>query len=65
MPPTDEQPSARDVCFTLQEWTHVLIWDLFVGRYIWLDGRHTHCMQVVGCSAHAALARYSLHTTRL
>ena len=22
-----------------EEWTHVLIWDLFVGRYIWLDGR--------------------------
>lgn len=21
-----------------QEWSHVLTWDLFVGRYIWLDG---------------------------
>ena len=25
--------------FAAEEWTHVLIWDLFVGRYIWLDGR--------------------------
>jgi len=27
--------------FTLQvaeEWSHVLTWDLFIGRYIWLDG---------------------------
>ena len=24
--------------FAAEEWTHVLIWDLFVGRYIWLDG---------------------------
>jgi len=26
--------------FAAEEWTHVLIWDLFVGRYIWLDGRN-------------------------
>ena len=25
--------------FVAEEWTHALIWDLFVGRYIWLDGR--------------------------
>ena len=25
--------------FVAEEWPHVLIWDLFVGRYIWLDGR--------------------------
>ena len=25
--------------FAAEEWTHVLIWDLFVGRWIWLDGR--------------------------
>ena len=25
--------------FAAEEWTHVLVWDLFVGRYIWLDGR--------------------------
>jgi hypothetical protein len=25
--------------FVAEEWTHTLIWDLFVGRYIWLDGR--------------------------
>ncbi|KAJ1444963.1 hypothetical protein M885DRAFT_454213 [Pelagophyceae sp. CCMP2097] len=24
--------------FVAEEWPHVLIWDLFVGRYIWLDG---------------------------
>ena len=24
--------------FAAEEWTHVLIWDLFVGRWIWLDG---------------------------
>jgi hypothetical protein len=24
--------------FAAEEWTHVLIWDIFVGRYIWLDG---------------------------
>lgn len=24
--------------FAAEEWTHVLIWDLFVGRFIWLDG---------------------------
>ena len=24
--------------FVAEEWTHVLCWDLFVGRYIWLDG---------------------------
>ena len=23
--------------FAAEEWTHVLIWDLFVGRAIWLD----------------------------
>ena len=25
--------------FVAEEWTHALIWDLFVGRFIWLDGR--------------------------
>ena len=25
--------------FISEEWTHTLIWDLFVGRFIWLDGR--------------------------
>jgi len=24
--------------FVSEEWSHVLVWDLFVGRYIWLDG---------------------------
>ena len=24
--------------FVTEEWSHVLIWDLFVGRYIWMDG---------------------------
>lgn len=24
--------------FVAEEWPHVLTWDLFVGRYIWLDG---------------------------
>jgi hypothetical protein len=24
--------------FTAEEWSHVLTWDLFVGRWIWLDG---------------------------
>eukprot|EP00636_Phaeomonas_parva_P006651 CAMPEP_0118878890 /NCGR_PEP_ID=MMETSP1163-20130328/18757_1 /TAXON_ID=124430 /ORGANISM="Phaeomonas parva, Strain CCMP2877" /LENGTH=251 /DNA_ID=CAMNT_0006814865 /DNA_START=95 /DNA_END=850 /DNA_ORIENTATION=+ len=24
--------------FVSEEWSHVLTWDLFVGRYIWLDG---------------------------
>ena len=24
--------------FVTEEWSHVLTWDLFVGRYIWLDG---------------------------
>ena len=24
--------------FVAEEWSHVLTWDLFVGRYIWLDG---------------------------
>ena len=24
--------------FVAEEWPHVLIWDLFVGRYIWKDG---------------------------
>ena len=25
--------------FVSEEWPHVLIWDLLVGRFIWLDGR--------------------------
>ena len=25
--------------FVAEEWTHALIWDLFVARFIWLDGR--------------------------
>jgi hypothetical protein len=25
--------------FAAEEWTHELIWDLFVGRWIWLEGR--------------------------
>lgn len=24
--------------FITEEWSHVLTWDLFVGRWIWLDG---------------------------
>lgn len=24
--------------FVAEEWSHVLTWDLFIGRYIWLDG---------------------------
>lgn len=24
--------------FVAEEWPHVLTWDLFVGRWIWLDG---------------------------
>jgi hypothetical protein len=24
--------------FVAEEWSHVLTWDLFVGRYVWLDG---------------------------
>jgi hypothetical protein len=24
--------------FVAEEWSHVLTWDLFVGRFIWLDG---------------------------
>ena len=23
----------------MRRWTHVLVWDLFVGRWIWLDGQ--------------------------
>lgn len=29
----DEYPN-----FVAEEWSHVLTWDIFVGRYIWLDG---------------------------
>ena len=25
--------------FAAEEWTHELTWDLFVGRWIWLEGR--------------------------
>ena len=25
--------------FAAEEWTHELVWDLFVGRWIWLEGR--------------------------
>jgi len=25
--------------FVSEEWSHVLSWDLFVGRWVWLDGR--------------------------
>lgn len=24
--------------FVAEEWSHVLTWDLFIGRWIWLDG---------------------------
>ena len=24
--------------FVAEEWSHVLTWDLFVGRYVWMDG---------------------------
>lgn len=24
--------------FVAEEWSHVLTWDLFVGRFVWLDG---------------------------
>ena len=24
--------------FVSEEWSHVLTWDLFVGRWVWLDG---------------------------
>ena len=32
------QGMMQYVNFVSEEWPHVLIWDLFVGRYIWLDG---------------------------
>ncbi len=25
--------------FVSEEWAHVLVWDLFAGRYVWLEGR--------------------------
>ena len=28
----------------LQEWTHELTWDLFVGRWIWLEGRRREAL---------------------
>jgi hypothetical protein len=24
--------------FVAEEWSHVLTWDIFVGRYVWMDG---------------------------
>jgi len=32
------QHMMQYVNFVSEEWPHVLIWDLFVGRWIWLDG---------------------------
>mmetsp|Transcript_23682 Transcript_23682/g.71026 ORF Transcript_23682/g.71026 Transcript_23682/m.71026 type:complete len:231 (+) Transcript_23682:108-800(+) len=32
------QHMMQYVNFVSEEWPHVLIWDLFVGRFIWLDG---------------------------
>mmetsp|Transcript_17817 Transcript_17817/g.54812 ORF Transcript_17817/g.54812 Transcript_17817/m.54812 type:complete len:234 (+) Transcript_17817:339-1040(+) len=32
------QSMMQYVNFVSEEWPHVLIWDLFVGRWIWLDG---------------------------
>lgn len=29
----------RSPGFVSEEWSHVLVWDLFVGRWIWLDGQ--------------------------
>jgi Domain of unknown function (DUF4281) len=38
----DRQAAFMDLTtfpnFIAEEWSHVLSWDLFVGRYIWLDG---------------------------
>jgi len=30
--------TAKYPNFDAEEWSHVLTWDLFVGRWIWLDG---------------------------
>lgn len=32
------QHMMQYVNFVSEEWPHVLVWDLFVGRFIWLDG---------------------------
>ena len=43
-PSPDADPQAammgmmRYPNFVTEEWSHVLTWDLFVGRFIWLDG---------------------------
>ena len=37
-PSSISQPLSRAPCPLPQEWSHVLVWDLFVGRLIWLDG---------------------------
>jgi hypothetical protein len=33
--------------FVAEEWPHVLTWDLFVGRYVWLDGLKRGTMRCV------------------
>ena len=32
------QQMLKNPTFVTEEWSHVLAWDLFVGRWIWLDG---------------------------
>ena len=41
--PSKDQQTALEYMMTFpnfvaEEWSHVLTWDLFVGRWIWLDG---------------------------
>ena len=31
-------PQRQYPNFVSEEWSHVLTWDLFVGRWIWMDG---------------------------
>ena len=41
-PPADADAGAfgeHHKNFAAEEWTHELVWDLFVGRWIWLEGR--------------------------
>ena len=30
--------SSDLIYFASEEWSHVLTWDFFVGRFIWMDG---------------------------
>lgn len=35
--------------FVSEEWSHVLTWDLFVGRFIWLDGIERKVRDLSSC----------------